>query len=102
MTPLVVILRAASYFFDSCSTSTRGHDFGRSSLRKVRVFQMYDVHHFKSDQMLTSLESHSYWFLSACQHSQDGTEHAATVATAFYGGADPGRHGNSKSGGILG
>lgn len=40
-------------------------------------------------------------FLSARQYSKDGTEHAATVATALYSGIYPGRHGNSKSGRIL-
>lgn len=39
--------------------------------------------------------------LSAHQYSKDGTEHAATVATAFYSGTYPGCHGNSKSGRIL-
>lgn len=41
-------------------------------------------------------------FLSAFKYSQDGAEHAATVTTAFYSGADPGCHGNSKSRRILG
>lgn len=41
-------------------------------------------------------------FISARQYSQDGAEHTATMATAFYSGADPGRHGDSKSGRILG
>lgn len=41
------------------------------------------------------------FFKCSHQYSKDGTEHAATVATAFYSGTYPGCHGNSKSGRIL-
>ena len=97
MVPLVVIFRAPSYFLDSYSTSTGGHHLGRASLREARV-----LHIHKTDADLVGKSLILGFFLSARQCSQDGAEHAATVATALYGGTDPGRHGYSKSGGILG
>lgn len=84
MAPLVVKPHTSSTLHVDSRTSLGG------SLRQVSVLQVYNN---------TTSEN---WCVSACQDSQNGAEHAATVATALNSSADPGGHRNSNSGRILG
>lgn len=82
------------------ASSTGGHRFGRSHWSTCTIYCMCTpVQKWPHADLLGKVIH--IGFLSARQYSKDGTEHAATVATALYSGTYPGRHGNSKSGRIL-